>query len=146
MQKLKEAHQDAQDQQEETIIQLQMQVSTLESQYNKRASRPEDLEKIEQLKELVLEKQAEVEKVQDEMKFFKLELVNREENFNSVFGNQPRVGLMDNSAVSTSSKKPRVGRTDTKFPTLGSGSSSAPSGPNVGRPRGNIRRGSVGGA
>ena len=65
MQKLKEAHQDAQDQQEETIIQLQMQVSTLESQYNKRASRPEDLEKIEQLKELVLEKQAEVEKVQD---------------------------------------------------------------------------------
>jgi len=148
VEKLKQAHLDEQEQQEETIVKLQMQISTLESQYNKRASRPEDLEKIEQLKAVILEKQAEVEKVHAEMKFFKLELVNREENFNSVFGNQPRVGVMDNSAVSTSSKKahPVKGRADTKFPTLGPTSTSAPSGPNVGRPRGNLRRGSVGGA
>jgi len=30
------------------------------------------------------------------MKFFKLELKNREENFNQRFGGGPRVGVMDN--------------------------------------------------
>eukprot|EP00966_Prymnesium_polylepis_P297363 6870329-Prymnesium_polylepis.1 len=29
------------------------------------------------------------------MKYFKLELKNREENFNKTFGNQPRVGTLN---------------------------------------------------
>jgi hypothetical protein len=133
--KLEATHQQALDESEEIIVQLQMQVSTLESKYNKRDSRPEDIERIRKLEEMVVEAQEEVKRVEEEMKYFKLELVNREENFNKNFGNQPRVGLMDSSNAKKA-PNPR----GTKFPTLGPTSSSAPSGPT--RPRA-TRRGSV---
>ena len=34
-------------------------------------------------------------KTYEEMKFFKMELQNREENFNGLFGNHPRVGTLN---------------------------------------------------
>ena len=146
-------HSEAMEQAEETIINLEMQNANLESKVNKRESRPEDLDRIKKLMEQVAAMELEVEKVNAEMKFFKLELVNREENFNSVFGAQPRVGVMDQGAGSSkkSSSKQNSARSrgsrvedSTKFPTLGPTSTSAPSGPraNRGAPAG--RRGSVG--
>ena len=54
----------------------------------------EDLERIAELERRVKAAHEEVERVQEEMKYFKLELRNREQNFNKVFGsNGPNVGV-----------------------------------------------------
>ena len=46
----------------------------------------EDLERIAELERRVKAAHEEVERVQEEMKYFKLELQNREQNFNKTFG------------------------------------------------------------
>ena len=51
--------------------------------------------KIRQLTELCAKKDAQVKKVLEEMKFFKLELINREENYNKTFSRSPTVGVMN---------------------------------------------------
>ncbi|CAE7877418.1 FAM184A [Symbiodinium sp. KB8] len=60
-----------------------------------RPSREDDLVRISKLTKLVQLKDAEVGRLKEEMKFFKLELVNRETNFNKVFARQPNVGVMN---------------------------------------------------
>jgi len=57
-------------------------------------SRPEDIERIRQLAALCAQKDVLVRKTQEEMKYFKLELMNREENFNKTFNRKPTVGVM----------------------------------------------------
>ena len=51
----------------------------------------EDLLKINQLISQVLEKDAALQKLQNQLKFYKLELENREENYNHMFKRQPNV-------------------------------------------------------
>ena len=41
-----------------------------------------------------ISKDEEIKRVREEMRYFKLELLNREENFNSKFGARPNVGVM----------------------------------------------------
>ena len=60
----------------------------------RRESRPEDIERIRQLAALCAQKDILVRKTQEEMKYFKLELMNREENFNKTFNRNPTVGVM----------------------------------------------------
>jgi hypothetical protein len=36
-----------------------------------------------------------LKKAAEDMKFFKLELINREDNYNKMFGTTPNVGVMD---------------------------------------------------
>merc|ERR1719453_1165265 len=50
---------------------------------------------IEALQRQGREKDELVRKTYEEMKYFKLELQNREENFNGLFGNHPRVGTLN---------------------------------------------------
>merc|ERR1712093_794038 len=45
-----------------------------------------------------------IKKKDEEMKWFKLELQNRENNFNKVFGSQPNVGVLNPNT--TMAKKP----------------------------------------
>eukprot|EP01048_Picozoa_sp_COSAG05_P001280 COSAG05_NODE_42_length_26187_cov_393.972286_19_plen_68_part_00 len=56
------------------------------TKYENRESRQEDLDDKAELERRLKEAEAEVLKVQEEMKYFKLELQNREQNFNKTFG------------------------------------------------------------
>lgn len=67
----------------------------LQKRYENRESREEDVLEIRKLKGLCREKDELIKKTLDDMKFYKLELVNREKNYNKLFGNSPNVGLMD---------------------------------------------------
>lgn len=50
----------------------------LEQLYGSRPSRPEDLELVKQLQEDILVKEQALKKAAEDMKFYKLELINRE--------------------------------------------------------------------
>lgn len=45
-----------------------------------------------------------VKKKDEEMKWFKLELQNRENNFNKVFGSQPNVGVLNPNTTGSKTK------------------------------------------
>lgn len=57
--------------------------------YDQRPARPEDLELIQQLQEEVISKEAAIKKAAEDMRFYKLELINREQSYNAMFGAQP---------------------------------------------------------
>mmetsp|Transcript_17144 Transcript_17144/g.28329 ORF Transcript_17144/g.28329 Transcript_17144/m.28329 type:complete len:109 (+) Transcript_17144:452-778(+) len=65
----------------------------------------------------------------EDMKYFKLELLNREQNYNKVFGRQPTVGVMD--VLKTAIPKPpgaastsaMADEKSSKLPPLGSNGS-----------------------
>ena len=67
----------------------------LQELYENRPSRPEDLELIRQLQEEIVQKDNALKKAAEDMKFYKLELINREENFNKMFGTNPNVGVIN---------------------------------------------------
>ena len=54
---------------------------------------------IEKLKELVINKENEVNKVKKLKEFFHLELLNREKNYNELFGNSPNLVLGESDAT-----------------------------------------------
>ena len=66
----------------------------MKRKYESREPRKEDIAKIDMLEEKIKKQQLEVEKSQKDLKRFQLELLNREENYNKVFGRSPTVGLM----------------------------------------------------
>jgi len=76
------------------ISSLHSDIETLNERWLARESRPEDLERIEQLELELVEKDALVKKTKEEMIYFKRELLNREENFNKKFNTNPNVGVM----------------------------------------------------
>lgn len=63
--------------------------------YEGRPSRPEDTELIKTLQEQILAKEADLKKAAEDMKFYKLELINREHSYNNMFGNNPNVGVIN---------------------------------------------------
>ena len=67
----------------------------LQELYENRPSRPEDLEMIRQLQEEIIQKDNALKKAAEDMKFYKLELINREDNFNKMFGTNPNVGVIN---------------------------------------------------
>jgi chromosome segregation ATPase len=71
--------------------QLEQKIQDTERQYETRDSRPEDLQRISQLIGQMLDKEATVQKLQGELKFYKLELENREEMYNHRFRRQTNV-------------------------------------------------------
>ena len=44
---------------------------------------------------MIKEKEAIVLQMEEDMKYYQLELVNREQNYNSMFSSNPQVGLLD---------------------------------------------------
>lgn len=75
--------------------QLQTAFEELQELYDNRPSRPEDLELVKQLQEEIVTKDNLLKKAAEDMKFYKLELINREESYNKMFGKSPNVGFMD---------------------------------------------------
>ncbi|XP_078398307.1 protein FAM184A isoform X2 [Cetorhinus maximus] len=77
------------------ISSLEILVEEAEEKYNSRESRPEDLQLITELKEMITERDQLTKKLMDDKKFYQLELVNRETNFNKVFNASPNVGVIN---------------------------------------------------
>ncbi|KAI4895692.1 hypothetical protein NFI96_024784 [Prochilodus magdalenae] len=77
------------------ISALQILLEATEDKFRNRESRPEDLQMIAELKEMVTERETLVKKLVDDKKFYQLELVNRETNFNKVFNASPNVGVIN---------------------------------------------------
>ena len=73
---------------------LEQRLAEVQELYEKRGSRPEDLERIAVLSSENAELADEVAKLVKDMKYYKLELVNREKNFNKMFNASPNVGVM----------------------------------------------------
>merc|ERR1712232_509463 len=87
------------------IDMLQQRVQELQDLYDQRPSREEDVERIEALEAEMEEKENTIKKLVDEMQFYKLELVNREQNYNKVFGASPLVGTLNPVAAAGAGKK-----------------------------------------
>ncbi|XP_069091485.1 protein FAM184A isoform X2 [Pleurodeles waltl] len=77
------------------ISALQISLEEMEDKYQNRESRPEDLQVIAELKDMIAERDQLIKKLIDDKKFYQLELVNRETNFNKVFNASPNVGVIN---------------------------------------------------
>jgi len=91
------------------VAALGAQLKELQAKYDSREPRPEDAQLIESLRRQMKEKDEMVRRTYEEMKYFKMELQNREENFNSKFGAQPRVGTLNPLASSKRDAKDKDG-------------------------------------
>ncbi|GFS08260.1 protein FAM184A-like [Elysia marginata] len=85
----------AQEMLKDKISELQIELEEANERYAQRESRPEDLEAIESLRCEVQEREVRIKDLIDEKRFYQLELVNRETNFNKVFNTTPNVGVLN---------------------------------------------------
>ncbi|XP_072913488.1 protein FAM184A isoform X2 [Hemitrygon akajei] len=77
------------------ISTLEILLEEADEKYSNRESRTEDLQLISELKEMISERDQLMKKLVDDKKFYQLELVNRETNFNKVFNASPTVGVIN---------------------------------------------------
>jgi chromosome segregation ATPase len=80
---------------DDKYAQLEERYNEIQSLYDSRPSRPEDMEAIRALQRELGQKDEIIKKQIEDMKFYKLELVNREDSYNKMFGTNPMVGVMD---------------------------------------------------
>ncbi|KAK2506169.1 hypothetical protein MC885_013403, partial [Smutsia gigantea] len=74
---------------------LQVSLEEMEEKYLMRESKPEDIQMITDLKAMLTERDQVIKKLIEDNKFYQLELVNRETNFNKVFNSSPTVGVIN---------------------------------------------------
>ena len=67
----------------------------LKQLFDDRPSRQEDLKMIQKLQQLLEVREEQLKKAWHQLKFFKLELINRENNFNKLFNANPNIGVLD---------------------------------------------------
>ena len=87
---------------QETCVQLQKRIEEWEMKYRNRDPRPEDVERIRLLERDLVEKESMLQKAISDMKYFKLELKNREDTYTKMFGRQQTVGFINPLAAKTS--------------------------------------------
>eukprot|EP00026_Physarum_polycephalum_P001266 Phypoly_transcript_01267.p1 GENE.Phypoly_transcript_01267~~Phypoly_transcript_01267.p1 ORF type:complete len:1049 (+),score=185.29 Phypoly_transcript_01267:344-3490(+) len=98
---------------EEKCSFLQQQLQSAECHYQNRSPREQDLELIQSLKNEITTNIQSINKLKLDQKHMKLELHNREENFNKIFNKSPQIGVaqvsksydLNNSSI-TSPKLP----------------------------------------
>ncbi|KAK2948211.1 hypothetical protein BLNAU_16830 [Blattamonas nauphoetae] len=71
---------------------LQNELAEVLHRYEHRDPRPEDIQRIRQLEAAVVEKEHLLARMNEEVKFYKLELRNRDENYTKTFGRTNKVG------------------------------------------------------
>ncbi|KAL0244152.1 hypothetical protein GEMRC1_008237 [Eukaryota sp. GEM-RC1] len=76
-------------------------IDILQDKITNRESRADDLELINQLQSKLVQKERDLSKAIQEMQFFKMELVNREEGYNKVFNRNPNVGVVNPLSFNT---------------------------------------------
>ncbi|CAF2907696.1 unnamed protein product [Rotaria sp. Silwood2] len=116
------------------VSELQSKLDEADERYRNRESRPEDLELMTTLQQTICSYQEQLKKIHDEKKYLKMELINRETNFNKVFTNAPssNVGVINplayntkfvprNSDVSASSRKSQSPRPSKLEPLVTNG-------------------------
>merc|ERR1719427_2280875 len=86
------------------INHLNLEIEELEDRYERRESREEDIEMIVNLKLAVEQKEEQIQQIMVDTKYYKMELVNRETNYNKVFNSNPNVGVL-NPRAATKKKK-----------------------------------------
>ena len=84
---------------QEKYMRLNESFSELQELYEGRPSRPEDLDMIRDQNEQIEQKDLFIKKQEDDMKFYKLELINREQSYNQMFGTNPTVGGAFNPVI-----------------------------------------------
>ena len=72
----------------------------VEGKFRNRPSREEDVELIRQLQHTIMEQEILNKKINEERKQYRLELVNREANFNRMFNASPNVGVLNPIEIS----------------------------------------------
>jgi predicted nucleic acid-binding Zn-ribbon protein len=80
---------------QEAMKHKQHEINILNEKILNRESRREDLEKIRQLQEDMVAKDLLVQQTKEEMLYFKREMLNREESYNTKFNRTPNVGVMN---------------------------------------------------
>jgi len=91
---LRNEHVEVRNQYEDRITGMTTEFRALEKRYLNRESREEDLARIQQLMQEMVEKDELVLRTKEEMMYFKREMLNREENYNQKFGKSPNIGVM----------------------------------------------------
>lgn len=92
--KLKQEFIVAQAEMNEQMDVLRLKIQDIQNKYDQRESREEDIERIRVVEEENIMMRKELKKLMKDVQFYKLELVNREQNFNKMFGSKPVVGNM----------------------------------------------------
>ncbi|XP_050395937.1 protein FAM184A [Patella vulgata] len=87
------------------ISSIQFELQEAEERYRNRESRPEDLELIMQLRDSISERELRVKELIDEKRFYQLELVNRETNFNKIFNTTQNIGVLNPLTAKPRGKK-----------------------------------------
>lgn len=86
----------------------QLKYSRLKKRFDNREPRQQDLAKIDQLEQIIKKQQISVNQANKDMKRFKMELLNREENYNKVFGRSPTVGVMNVKSINSTGSSMRT--------------------------------------
>jgi hypothetical protein len=89
---------------------LERRFEALKKKLANRESRPEDLTTIENLRAQNATLVQQRDKAIQDMRFFKLELINREENYNKVFNSKPVVGVLSAAAATAAAGTRAAGR------------------------------------
>ena len=74
------------------IEEVNEELEKADKRYFSREPRSEDLILISELQRSANQRESELEKMREEMKFYKLELINREQSYNKMFGTKPKIG------------------------------------------------------
>ncbi|ESL11233.1 hypothetical protein TRSC58_01022 [Trypanosoma rangeli SC58] len=90
---LMQQHEEERRTQGDVIRELQAALDDLRYRYEYRESREEDVAMINRLMKEAKQKERALENAVRDMKMYKLELLNREENYNKVFGRRPLVAV-----------------------------------------------------
>ena len=74
---------------------MEEEYNQLKGLFDDRPSREDDLRLIQKLQAMLEQREDQLRKAWHELKFFKLELINRENNFNKLFNANPNVGVLN---------------------------------------------------
>ena len=88
----------------------------MNDRFLRRESREEDVELIRVLKRNIADKEDSLKKMQDEKKYFQMELVNRENNFNKMFNTAPNIGFIIPLNAMTRPKPKHNGKSSPSLP------------------------------
>lgn len=86
---------------------MQEEYDELKQLFDDRPSKEEDLRLIQKLQQLLEQREEELKRAWQELKFFKLELINRENNYNKMFSASPNIGVLDPFEAKTVPLSPR---------------------------------------
>ena len=97
------------------IDELNEELEKADKRYYSREPRSEDLILISELQRSVTQREMELEKMKEESKFYKLELINREQSYNKMFGTKPKIGSV--TPIQTKTKQAEGGVSRNSYPS-----------------------------